>query len=180
MRLAVKKEGKVISAWRLGDHSAMELQLMKEGRIKESAAGKYELFSREAVSGKGEEAQAGDFFKIDSEGYPYPNSRDFFESHHRHIEGDTYEQLPSPVQVWFWEDGMCAKVEFLAAKKSLRFNHENEAAFFSAPLWGTILTAAKNAAVVFYSIERDDAGIITDADFNFVAKSEFDKTYRFV
>ena len=46
--------------------------------------------------------------------------------------------------------------------------------------WGTEETAAKDAIIVFYQIQRDDRGKIIKIDFNFVGKSEFDKTYQIV
>ena len=51
---------------------------------------------------------------------------------------------------------------------------------FSAPLWGSILTAAADAVLVIYGLERDSSGRIVDAEFNFVAKPEFDLTYSFI
>jgi len=36
---------------------------------------------------------------------------------------------------------------------------------------------AADAVIVFYSITKDEDGTITDADFNFVARDEFDRTY---
>lgn len=78
MRKAIKLHGKTVSAWRLGDNSDMEKRLIQEGKIKLSG-GLYEIFSREAMSGSGESANAGDYFKVDSQGYPYPNNKEFFE-----------------------------------------------------------------------------------------------------
>ena len=51
---------------------------------------------------------------------------------------------------------------------------------FRAPLWSSILTAAADAVLVIYGLERDSSGRIVDVVFNFVARAEFDLTYRFV
>ena len=180
MRKAIKLKVKSISAWKLGDNTETEQKLLREGKLKITDNGEYEVFSREATSGTGEIAFAGDYIKVDSMGFPYPNSKQFFESNHRWITGELYEQVPTPVSVWFIDDGICEEIEFLIKSKGLKFNIENHEAYFSAPLWSTILTASKNAAIVFYSIDRDVDGKITDADFNFVAYEEFVKTYQFL
>lgn len=180
MRKAIKNKGKTVSAWRLGENSDMEKRLLQEGKIKIGSDGAYEIFSREAVSGMGERACRGDYIKIDSKGLPYPNNKEFFESNHRHISGETYEQIPFPVDVWSFEDGMCEEIQFLIDHKGLKFNTENSSVYFSAPLWGTLLSASKDAAIVFYNIEKDQDGRIRDIDFNFVARDEFEKTYSYI
>ena len=45
-------------------------------------------------------------------------------------------------------------------------------------LWGTEETAAKDAVVVFYGVERDADGAIAKIDFNFVARNVFEQTYE--
>ena len=179
LRKAIKLKGKIVSAWKLGDNTETEQKLLCEGKLKITYNGEYEVFSREATCGTGEIAFAGDYIKLDSMGFPYPNSSLFFESHHRHIDGELYEQIPTPVDVWL-HDGMCEEIEFLIKNKGLKFNTEDSKAYFSAPLWETILTAEKDAAIVFYSISRDTDGTIIDADYNFAAYDEFIKTYRFL
>ena len=42
------------------------------------------------------------------------------------------------------------------------------------------MSAARDAVLIFYSITRDEQGDIVDADFNFVAREEFNQTYRFI
>lgn len=180
MRKAMKIKGKSIFAYRLGENSDMEKKLLREGKLKQYSNGIYEVFSREVISGPGEQACIGDYIKIDSNGFPYPNEKEFFMANHRHIESDRYEQIPSPVDVWFWEDGMCEEIQFLLDNKGLKINGKEESVYFSAPLWGTILSAAKDAAIVLYAVDRDADGKIRDADFNFVARDEFDKTYQFI
>lgn len=49
--------------------------------------------------------------------------------------------------------------------------------YFNAHLWGADLSAAEDAVVVFYGVERNEAGEIADISFNFVAWEEFRRTY---
>lgn len=62
----------------------------------------------------------------------------------------------------------------------LLINEEDPDRYFSAQLWGTTLSAAKDAVIVFYSVTRDPDGKILEISFNFVARSEFDKTYDII
>ena len=164
MRSVIKKAGKIVQGYKLGEKNAVIDALIAEGKIKQKKDGSYELFSQEAVNGIGEVAYPGDYVKIDSKGYPYPNSREFFEKNHRHIAGNDYEQMPKPLEAWTAEDAM--------------LNEEVSEKYFEAPLWGSILSAAKDAVLIFYRIDRDADGKITDADFNFVARDEFERTYN--
>ncbi|MBQ1412657.1 MAG: hypothetical protein IIY93_05645, partial [Clostridia bacterium] len=59
----------------------------------------------------------------------------------------------------------------------IRHREDDENAYFNAVLWGAPLSAAKDAVICFYSITRDGNGVITDADFNFISRAEFEKTY---
>ena len=49
--------------------------------------------------------------------------------------------------------------------------------YYSAILWGNPEAADRNAVLVFYSVSYGDDGRVTDADYNFVAKTEFDLSY---
>jgi len=180
MRTAIKNLGKIVSAYCLGAESETELCLIQEGKIKRIDEDTYELFSLEAVNGSGEIAHRGDYFKLSSDGYPYPNTREFFEANHRHIEGDRYEQPPKPISAWTADDEMCPEIRFLTETKGLVIDPADEQKYFTAPLWGSLLSAAKDAVVLFYSITRDADGTITDADFNFISKNEFDQTYTWL
>ena len=173
-----KKKVSVVKAYRLGEQNSVIDILQKDGRIVQKDDGSYEVFSRESGSGHGEKAQPGDYVKIDSSGCPYPNSAAFFEKNHRHIEGEYYEQRQKALSVWFSDDPMCPEVEFLEKNKGLVLDPDHPDRYFSAPLWGTNLTAGKDAALVFYRIDRDETGKVCDAEFNFVARDEFDKTYE--
>lgn len=177
MRKAVKKTGRSVCAYQLGMHSEVEERLMLEGRIRMKENGEYELFSREAVNGKGEVAKAGDYFKIDSEGYPYPNSREFFERRHRNIGKNRYIQIPSPVDVWEKGEPMNEVVRYLFKHHLITINRCDTENYFHAFLWGTQLSAAMDAVIVIYDVKRGGDGNIEHVDFNFVAKEEFVKTY---
>lgn len=179
MRKAIKKEGKRIQAYQLGADSEQIAGLLAEGKIKKCSGGKYEVFSREAVNGKGEVARDGDYIKMDSEGFPYPNSKDFFEENHRMIQEGIYEQIPRPVDIWTAEEPICDEIEFLQKEKGLILDETDIKAYFNAPLWGSMLSAARNAVLVFYRIDRE-GGRIVDADFNFVEQTEFGKAYRYL
>jgi len=175
LRKAIKNKGKIVKAWELGLDSPMERQLIAAGKIKRHSDGTYEIFSLEAQD-HGERAAAGDYIKLSSDGTPYPNARAFFWANHRSVEGDTYEQIPKPLCIWTMDDPMCPEIEFLISAKGLTITADG----FSAPLWGTIERAGRDAVIVFYSIAYAADGSISDADFNFVAKTEFDSTYSLV
>jgi hypothetical protein len=124
--------------------------------------GEYELFSQEAKSGSGEKANAGDFFKVDKAGYPYPNKWDWFLANHRHIDADSYEQLPKPMDAWETTEPVTPEIDFLINHKGLKLSPDTPEQYFGAELWGAWLTAASDAVLVFYSVTRDENGVITD------------------
>lgn len=175
MKRVRKKEGKVIQAYCLGESNAMLDKLMENGLVRKADETHWRILSREAD--EGEAARSGDYIKVDSSGAPYPNSREYFLKNHKPLGGDNYEQIPQPLNAWWREEGMCPEIQFLIDCKGLVINENNEEAYYSAPLWGDLLSAAKDAVIVFYSLEYDSEQKIADADFNFVARDEFDKTY---
>ena len=179
MAKVVKNNGKQVKAWELGTGTSMEFRLLVEEKIVNTPDGGYELFSQEAKSGSGEKAMPGDFFKVDKAGFPYPNQRDWFLENHRHIDGDDYEQLPKPMDAWEATEDITPEVEFLVNHKGLKLSPDTPEQYFGAELWGAWLTAASDAVLVFYSVTRDENGVITDADFNFVARAEFEATYHY-
>lgn len=176
MRYAVKLQGKRVRAWELGAGSNMEQQMIREGKIRRAGEG-YLLFSREAVNGQGQYASTGDYFKVDGDGYPYPNDREWFHANHRHMTGDEYEQIPKPLGIWGIGDGADERIDWLTGQGKLVFRENDPARHFNARLWGADLSAAEDATVVFYGVERDDRGEISDISFNFVAREEFLRTY---
>ena len=183
MKKAIKNKRKIVKAYPLGANHPMEAALIREGAIRLHDDGSYELFSQEAVNGKGQIAYPGDYFKfdtIDGRHFPYPNKREFFLENHIPIGGDEYEQKNKPLQIWQSADEMPDAVRWLVDQGRLTLKPEDPAHFFNAFLWGADLSAASDATLVFYSVDRDENGAITGADFNFVAKPEFDEGYTIV
>ncbi|MBR3299305.1 MAG: nucleotide-binding protein [Clostridia bacterium] len=173
----IKKQGKIVNAYRLGSESEVMNKLIEEGKLIPRKNGTYEVMSQESDNGSGQVAREGDYVKIDSTGSPYPNDAAFFNANHRHIEGDTYEQIPKPLLAWTVDEHITEEISFLIAHKGLVLNDKSPDKYFTAPLWGTIEASPRDSVLVFYSVSRNDAGEIIDADFNFVARAEFEKTY---
>lgn len=180
MQTAVKHQYKLIKAYRLGQKCAVLQRLMDEQRIISNHDGTFRIFSQEAVNGTGELALAGDYIRIDSTGTPYPNTAAFVRHNLRHLFGPYFLQIPHPVSVWTAEEDMCPEIEFLINKKSLILNESDPEHYFTAPLWGSTLSAAKNAVLVLYAVERNTQGQLTNLEFNFVEREEFHKTYRII
>lgn len=176
----VQKKSRLIAAWRLGDGTAKEREMIAQGKIVKRADGVYEIASREAEGGVGQIARAGDYFKIDLGGYPYPNAKRTFEATHTHDHGDLYIQQTPPLPAWVYGQPMTDEVQYLLDGNIVKINADDPARFYTARLWGTTEYAARDAVIIFYRVERDGDGKITDAEFNFVERSEFEKTYRVV
>lgn len=180
MRFAVKNRQKSVTAYQLGKGTEMERKLIELGAIRQHPDGSYELFSQEAVNGRGEAAQPLDYFKVDEKQglyYPYPISRDYFESNHRHVSGNEYVQIPQPLQIWECGDEVSEEIRFLLDTGKMTINEDDPERYFNAFLWGADLSACRDAVVVLYGVTRGEAGNIESIDFNFVAREEFDKTY---
>ena len=87
----IKKQGKIVEAYKLGEDNVLFKNLQKENKLLDLHNGKYEVFSQEAVnseSGHGQVAEKGDWIRLDSAGYPYPCTDEWFKENMRHIEGD--------------------------------------------------------------------------------------------
>ena len=69
---------------------------------------------------------------------------------------------------------------FLVEKKELVIDKASSDRRYTAQLWGTTEAAAEDAMIVFYSISYDDAGNVTDCDWNFVGRGEFNRTYSVI
>jgi hypothetical protein len=181
MKKAKKKTRKKVMAFKIEKGSERLRTLEEQGKIQKIDGG-YEIYSLEAKNASGEVAYYGDYIKFDSNGNPYPNKQKFFEENHKKIPGeqDLYEQLPQPVDVWDVSEPMCDEIEFLIRDKGLVIDESNKDGFFSAPLWGTVLSAEKTAKIVLYKVTRDEFGNIVDVDFNFVQKEEFERTYELI
>ena len=172
-----KKHGKTIFAYELGTDTQAEHRMIAEGKMVLHSDGCYELFSQE-TDRRGERAKAGDFFKIDSTDQPYPNARAYFLSNHRALpEPNAYEQIPKPLRAWCVEEPVNEEICWLLEQGRLRINAADERQYFSAELWGTLERTPKDSIIVFYDVAHDETGAITDVDFNFVARDEFEKTY---
>lgn len=183
MKYAVKSKKKIVKAYPLGVGHPMEVALIEEGAIRLLPDGSYELFSQEAINGHGQIAQAGDFFKVDTidgKHFPYPNGRDWFLENHVHLSGDEYEQINKPLLIWQSADETTEEIRWLVDTGRLTLKPEDPAHFFNAFLWGADLSAAADATLVFYSVDRDASGAIVDISFNFVAKPEFEASYSMV
>ena len=179
MKQVIKKQGRIVQAYRLGDEGPVVQKLIDEGKIKKLSDDLYEIFSQEAVNGNGELAFSVDYVKLDSTGTPYPNGQEFFLKNHIHIQDDDYEQIPKPLYAWEVSDGMCKEIEYLISEKGLVISPAQKETYYSAPLWGTLLSAAEDAVIIFYDIRWDADGNVVLADFNFVARSEFEQTYDY-
>lgn len=179
MRRARKKPVRV-NAYRLGEQSEGLDRLIKEGLVSQSDDGTFEVHTMETKDEKGETAHAGDYVKLDAAGRPYPNKAEFFEKNHRRIDGDQYEQFPKDREVWMMGDAMCPEVEFLIEQGRLELHKEDPEHYFQGTGWGTKLTASSDAVLVFYEIKRNAGGNIVDAEFNFVDREMFEKTYELI
>ena len=178
----IKNKGNIVEAYQLGSDNPVIKALIDTGMICNIGNGKYEIHSQESVNGSlgGEKAKNGDWIKIDSKGYPYPNKKEFFEINHRHIEGNTFEQLPKPLTAWDTKLEMCPEIVFLIEKKGLIIDKTSVTHRYTAELWGTTEVAAWDALIIFYSVFYDGAGNIIDCDWNFIERSEFDKIYSVI
>lgn len=177
----IKNQGKIVQAYRLGQPHPVLDELMNKKQIVNLHNGTYEVFSQEALngnSGHGQLAEFGDWVRIDGAGYPYPSRDDWFRENLRHCGGDDYEQIPKVLNAWVAGQPMCPEVLFLIEHKGLVIDETNPNQYFSATLWGTQESAQEDAVLVFYSVTRDKVGNIIDADFNFVERTEFDRTYK--
>ena len=182
MRYAIKNKKKFVHAYRLGYGSAMEQLLLQEVVIRRLPDGSYELFSKEAVQGKGERALYGDYFKVDiTDGryYPYPNTREFFEANHILVDAaqQLYEQQPKPLQVWQKEDKMCPEIAFLLHAERLQLCPADPEHYFQAELFGARLSTSDKGAAVFYRVLRSPEGTVLDVDFNLISEQDFADSY---
>ncbi len=174
--MLVQKAARQVFAYRLGDGSDVERQLLEAGKLKRQPDGSFLVFSQE-TDGQGQMAQIGDYIKVDSAGYPYPNDREYFLNRHVLLEGDLYLQTSEPLRAWTAEEPLCPEIEFLLARRQLQIQPGEQAHYFSAFLWGAQLYAARNAVVIFDRVQLDAAGAVAQVDFHFIAWDEFEKTY---
>ena len=179
MAFAVKTAVRV-RAWELGAGSGMEKEMIRCEKIVAHPDGTFELFSQETTEGKGQTAMPGDYFKVDDRGCLHPNKRAFFLQNHRHIEGDWYLQSARPLKIWRLGDPDCEEIRFLLDRSLLRVHPDHPRRYFSASLWETEETAASDAVIVFFGVDRDPEGQIAGINFNFVDREYFNTHYRVI
>ncbi len=172
-----KKLAPPVTVCCLGEGSELEQTLMIRGVLLAKADGSYEVRTRESGENAGEAAKAGDFVKLDSGGFPYPVSRDTFLRNHR-LTAEGYVQIPRVLQAWTLEEAPSPALNWLLAQDRLQLDPQDPAHTFQAELWGTRLTAPRDAVLVFYKILTGDDGEIRDVDFNFVVREVFSESYE--
>lgn len=184
MYKVIKNKKKTVKAYCLGTDHPVIAKLIEEGKIVPVDKETYEIFSLEVLNSgakHGALAHAGDYVKIDSGGYPYHNTAQFFAENHIRIkgitDGDEYYQKNKPLAAWDWKEPMCREIEYLIKEKGLILDEEHPESYYTAPLFGTIEVQKNDAVLVFYSITYDENGEITDADYNLIDRLEFEKTY---
>lgn len=179
MAFAVKTATRV-RAWELGAGSDMEKEMIRVGKIIAHPDGVYEVFSQESTEGKGQMAHAGDYFKVDERGCIHPNERDFFLQNHQHLENEWYLQTARPLKIWRLGDPDCEEIRFLLDSGILSVRPENKERCFSSRLWDTTETAAADAVIVFYHVEKDPEGKVTAVDYNYVEAEYFRTHYEVI
>lgn len=173
-----KKEGILAEAYCLGSEDGKLGSLMGSGEVVKREDGKYLVKTLEAPDG--EVCDAGSYIKIDSDGSIHPNTAEFFTSNHRHVQGNQYEQITKPLWAWMYGEPESEEIRFLTQHKGLVLNDRNKKEYYSAPLWGSMEKADRDAILVMYRITRDAGDAITDIEFNFVSRDVFYKTYRII
>lgn len=183
MITVAKKDDVAYKAYRLGESNPELDAFFEAGLLKDCGDGYYEIVTLEVLaagSGKGEVAHAGDWLRVGVKGELFPNTDEYFRANMVEIGKDTYKQLPIRRKAWTADCEMCPEVEFLIKNKGLVLDWDNPDRFFSAPLWGTVEAAAKDAFLVFYELEYDNDGNVTEAYFNFVDNEAFEQTYEII
>lgn len=173
----VKKTNVFVKAFELGTHTELEQKLVNNGQIIKHSD-YYEVYSTETTT-SGEIAKDGDFVKIDKANNPYPNARERFLKHHRHLDGYNYEQFPVILSSWQYGEDEDNVIRSLLDSGKLIINPNSDDAFYQADLWGTTLRAKKSDIILIYDVKRDGQDII-NVDFNLIDKDEFDKTYQYI
>lgn len=77
--------------------------------------------------------------------------------------------MNKPIYIWQASDSGCEEIDYLINNGKLTIKEDDDQHYFNAFLWGADLSAARDATVIFYSIDRDEVGKITDISFNFIA-----------
>ena len=177
--MKIIKIARELEAWELGAGTDTEKILLDQGKLRRLPDGSYLVFSRETDT-QGQQARPGDYIKIDSAGFPYPNDREYFLANHTHLGGCQYRQKTPVLEAWTREEPMPPAVRFLLDTGRLRIDEQAPAHYFRAFLWGAELFAARDAVVVLDQVTRDGNGQITGVDFHFIARKEFEITHKIV
>ncbi len=162
----------------LGQGSDLEQELCAKGALRRTKPGQWEVLTREATV-QGEVAMDGDYVKLDTAGMPYPVKQDFFLCNHVHQADGTYLQKSRPRRMWCRDEELCRELQFLLQRGLLEYRPEQPEAAFRAFLFGTWQTAAADAVIVFDAVAHDADGEFDRVEFHFVARDEFEKTYRY-
>jgi hypothetical protein len=177
--MKIVKIARELDAWELGAGTDTEARLLREEKLRRLPDGTYLVFSRE-TDAQGQIAQAGDYIKIDSAGFPYPNRRNYFLDNHIPLGDCRYRQKTPVLDAWTREEPMPPAVRFLLDTGLLRIDEQAPAHYFRAFLWDAELFAARDAVVVLDRVTRDENGEITGVDFHFIARQEFEITHKIV
>lgn len=175
--MLVQKTAQKVRAWCLGAGTEMESLMITQGRIIREGIDHYRVCSQESPD-EGQLVPAGDYFKVDSTGAPYPNSRECFLQNHTHIEGDWYWQTAPVLKAWCREEEMCPEVDYLIQCGRLRIDENNPERYFSAFLWGAELHAAADGVIIFD--HRETPEDLASIGLRFITREEFGLTYRIV
>ena len=175
--MRICKRSSPVTALCLGEGSPLEQELTARGLLVAQPDGGIRVRTRESGDGAGELACPGDFVKLDVGGYPYPVRRStFLKTHQPTAQG--FVTIPRQLEAWAVGQPRPEALDWLLEQGRLSLNEAEPQRYFSAELWGTRLSAPKDAVLVFYRIDRDGQGRITDADFNFVVREEFEAAYE--
>ena len=177
--MKIVKIARELDAWELGAGTDTEARLLREEKLRRLPDGSYLVFSRD-TDAQGQIARPGDYIKIDSAGFPYPNEREYFLANHTHLGGCQYRQKTPVLEAWTADAPMPPAIRFLLDTGRLRIDAQDTAHYFRAFLWGAELFAARDAVVVLDRVARDGNGEITGAEFHFIARKEFEITHKIV
>lgn len=172
-----KRPAGPVTALCLGEGSPLERELIARGLLVPQPDGGIRVRTRESGEEPGELARLGDYVKLDQGGFPYPVRREVFLQTHRETKAG-FVAIPKTLDAWQLGQPRPEELVWLLARGRLVLNESDPERCFSAQLWGTRLTVPGDAVLVFYRTRRDELGQITDVDFNFVVREEFDAAYE--
>ncbi len=176
----IRKKQIRFEAYRLGDGTLKEQEMMDKGFIRKTDDG-YRIFSQEIREGyEGEHVKAGDYFIIDSSGRPYPNNKDFFEAKNIPVEGHIYTKKPAEYDAYRAGEESDETIRFAVNKGILEIDEDVPGSYFRANVFGTVLTGDRDAVIVIYGRIFDENGMLKDVDLNIVAADEFCKLYDII